>query len=85
MDFNHEGLENERLHYSSVRGGQMISITAYIMLLFAFILEFIALILSWKKNIKLAEENGRLIQLIHELNKDIGKINKREAENGKID
>ena len=36
-----------------------------------------------KKNIKLAEENGRLIQLIHELNKDIGEMNKREAENGK--
>ena len=61
----------------------MISITAYIMLFFAFILEFIALIISWEKNIKLAEENGRLIQLIHELNKDIGKANKREAENGK--
>lgn len=53
----------------------MISITAYTMLFFAFILEFIALIVSWKKNIKLAEENGRLIQLIHELNKDIGKMN----------
>lgn len=58
----------------------MISITAYTMLFFAFILEFIALIVSWKNNIKLAEENGRLIQLIHELNKDIGKMNKRPED-----
>ena len=58
----------------------MISIIAYTMLFFAFILEFIALIVSWKTNIKLAEENGRLIQLIHELNKDIGKMNKRPED-----
>lgn len=61
----------------------MISTTAYIMLFFAFILNFVALIKSWKTNMKLSQENGRLIQLIHELNKDIGKVNKREADNGK--
>ena len=61
----------------------MISTTAYIMLFFAFILNFAALIKYWKTNMKLSQENGRLIQLIHELNKDIGKVNKREADNGK--
>lgn len=56
----------------------MISISAYVMLFLAFVLENIALIISWNTNIKLSNENGRLIQLTHELNKEIGKINKRE-------
>lgn len=56
----------------------MISITAYMMLLVAFILNFIGTLRAWKYNIKLSEENGRLIQMIHELNKDIGELNKRK-------
>lgn len=59
-------------------GRKMISLSAYAMLFLAFVLENIALWKSWKTNIKLSNENGRLIQMIHELNKDIGKINKRE-------
>lgn len=63
----------------------MISIYAYIILFFAFILELIVLYKAWKTNIKLAEENGRLIQLVHELNKEIGKMTKRKTEENEID